>query len=80
MQRPSHFPSPQTSVDQQGQTLWQFLQRHWQALSGFMVQKAPTTTILHPAQCRYSAKGRFYAYLPPSEEQRDWLEQIYHQS
>jgi hypothetical protein len=79
MKSPSHLPSPQTPVGQ-GHTLWQSLKRRWQALSGFMVQRATTTPTLDPARRRYSAKGRFYAYLPPSEEQRDWLEQIYHQS
>lgn len=79
MQKPSHFSSPQTPVDQD-LTLWQSLHRYWQALSGFMVHRAAAAPTLHPAQRRYSAKGRLYAYLPPSEEQRDWLEQIYHQS
>ncbi|MGD1905486.1 MAG: hypothetical protein ACFB0C_05750 [Leptolyngbyaceae cyanobacterium] len=76
MQRPSD-PSLQAPEDQ---TLWQSLHRYWQALSGFMVHRAPGAPTLHPAQRRYSAKGRLYAYLPSSEEQRDWLEQIYHQS
>jgi hypothetical protein len=32
------------------------------------------------SQPGYDAKARFYAYLPVSEEQRDWLNKLYYQS
>ncbi|MDA0267963.1 MAG: hypothetical protein O3A14_13635 [Cyanobacteria bacterium] len=78
MQKRFHSTSTQSFHSPLGKRLRQY----WQTLLGFMVQRscdAPQFSA-NPFQRRYAAKARFYSYLPPSEEQRDWLEQIYHQS
>ncbi|MEM8504374.1 MAG: hypothetical protein AAF716_14620 [Cyanobacteria bacterium P01_D01_bin.1] len=72
------FQSPSSS-DQNRSTLGKSIQTLWKATLGFMVHRpqpstpSPTTK----PQDRYSAKANLYAYLPDSEEQRDWLERSY---
>ncbi len=81
MQKPSNVTPVQAVFGQWGM-LWQSLRNHCKTLANFMVHRshglpqAPDPASRH----QYRAKARFYAYLPPSEEQRDWLEQIYHRS
>lgn len=62
--------------------LWQLLRLQWHVMSCFMVYK-PESNPRSNGQSdkstqRYAQKARFYAYLPLLEEQRDWLEKIYH--
>lgn len=49
------------------------------AFTRFMVHR-PQPSAGSPAltaKQRYGAKSSLYPYLPASEEQRDWLEQLY---
>ncbi|MEO0488455.1 MAG: hypothetical protein AAF215_24420 [Cyanobacteria bacterium P01_A01_bin.123] len=71
----------QTHVNR-SRTLWQSLRTGWKAFARFMVHPPQVFAQLESNSSYYrdSAKARFYAYLPPSEEQRDWLDKIYHQS
>jgi hypothetical protein len=46
----------------------------WRDFCNFMIDKTPAP----PATLsEYDRKVRFYAYLPPIEESRDWLESRY---
>ncbi|MBE9059632.1 hypothetical protein [cf. Phormidesmis sp. LEGE 11477] len=82
MQNKSHFTSsadqPQQPVGQSSRT--QSNKTLWKSILRFMVQRpqASAQSSIVMAKDRYSAKASLYPYLPASEEQRDWLERIYH--
>lgn len=77
-----HQPNHTQSRSKQGKTLRKSLQALWTNVTGFMVQRSQSSSqgknglSNHP----YSAKVGLYPYLPPSEEQRDWLDKVYDQS
>lgn len=50
------------------------------AVLRFMVFRPETSAQQYDiaSKDRYSSKAGLYAYLPAREEQRDWLERIYH--
>jgi hypothetical protein len=49
----------------------------WRMICDFMTDKSIAA---NPPLCQYDRKARFYPYLPPREEQRDWLEKQYERS
>lgn len=56
-------------------------QTAWQNVSAFMTSKSEHTQQSDDVWWNtYGWKQRIYAYLPAIEEERDWLEKIYHQS
>lgn len=65
------------SEDSAVQSILKPLHRQWQRLSAFMV--LPEDASVKHSDTTYSAKARFYPYLPADEEARDWLEKIYQQ-
>lgn len=60
--------------------LYNLFQTAWQNVSAFMISKSE-----HAQQSdnvwwnTYGWKQRTYVYLPAIEEERDWLEKIYHE-
>ncbi|MGB7412744.1 MAG: hypothetical protein WA902_00910 [Thermosynechococcaceae cyanobacterium] len=77
-----HHPNHTQSRNRQGKTLRQALQTLWTNVTGFMVQRSTITSQGKSGSSKhsYSAKAGLYPYLPPSEEQRDWLDKVYDQS
>ena len=69
-----------SSSNQTQQPFGQSIKDLWKATRRFMVQR-PRASAQSPtiaAKDRYSSKAGLYAYLSDNEEQRDWLERIYH--
>ena len=61
--------------------LYNLFQAAWQNVSVFMISKSEHTQQSNDVWWNpYGRKQRIYAYLPVIEEERDWLEKIYHQS
>lgn len=60
--------------------LSKLLQTAWQNVSAFMTSKSEHTQQSNDWGNTHGWKQRTYAYLPAIEEERDWLEKIYHQS
>lgn len=56
---------------------WQWV---WRSFATFMVHKPQLQTIKNISQSDYARKVRFYSYLSPIEEERDWLEKSYRNS
>ncbi|MEM6254560.1 MAG: hypothetical protein AAF821_16720 [Cyanobacteria bacterium P01_D01_bin.156] len=58
--------------------LWQSLR----SIAKFMVHPAQSLppSAIHESTYVYQSKAKFYPYLSVDEEQRDWLEHVYHQS
>lgn len=60
--------------------LYKLVQTVWQNVSDFMTYKSEHTQQSHEVWWNtYGWKQRTYAYLPAIEEERDWLEKVYHQ-
>lgn len=55
---------------------WQLLQI-WQKIGSWMIYKSEFYLQRSDVVCKkhYAHKARFYPYLPPQEEERDWLEE-----
>jgi hypothetical protein len=49
----------------------------WGVFRNFMTDKSIAA---NPPLCQYDRQARLYPYLPPWEEQRDWLEKQYQRS
>lgn len=62
--------------------LWRSLRTRCKAVARFMVHPPQSTAQqrMHPSTRIYHTKAKVYPYLPVGEEQRDWLEHLYHQS
>ncbi|MEM7064636.1 MAG: hypothetical protein AAF572_15935 [Cyanobacteria bacterium P01_B01_bin.77] len=62
--------------------LWQSLRANCKTIAKFMVHSPQSTSRqeIHDSTRIYHTKTKLYPYLPVSEEQRDWLEHLYHQS
>lgn len=80
----SGAPDQRQSVQNQPhglERLWQLCSLLWQQANAFMVHSPEVLPLAEGSdRGNYEGKARFYAYLPPLEEQRDWLEKIYRKS
>lgn len=56
------------------------LQAAWRTFATFMTDKPQIRAVEDDLQSDYTRKIRFYPYLPPIEEGRDWLEKSYRNS
>ncbi len=77
-----HHLSHTQSQNGQGRNLRQSLQSIWTSVTNFMVLRSPISSEAKRdlSQHSYNVKAGLYPYLPPSEEQRDWLGKVYDQS
>lgn len=62
--------------------LWRSLRTRCETVAKFMVLPPQSTSQqeIHESTHIYHTKAKVYPYLPVGEEQRDWLEHLYHQS
>ncbi|MEM9217533.1 MAG: hypothetical protein AAGD25_24730 [Cyanobacteria bacterium P01_F01_bin.150] len=76
-----HQSSPRQPDFNRLQRLWRSLRIGAKAIAKFMVHPANSTPRpeIHESTRRYHAKAKYYPYLSVEEEQRDWLEHLYHQ-